>query len=342
MNNANKQIDEWFLGFRTRSVKSRTGNNSFYPKNRHSNIKPLKPGSGIANLKAAALKHPEVMVKIPTRKSANSKGMKGIRSHVDYISRNGQIELEDRDSNPINGKKAINQFLNGWKNLDIPEKSKYREALNVVLSMPPGTHPGAVKNAAKAFAREQFEHHEYLLAQHTDQAHPHVHICVLMRDDSGKRMNPRKNDLFEWRVRFAEKLREEGVVCAATRRQHRGQTKKQDKFPLRQMRMRGAAANVHRKEALSLIEALKNNDRPKHPFIRETLQTRGIITEEYGLIARELYKMGKKEEARIISQLAKEVKQADFTTQAQQRFDQARTTISTTLHTHLPDRETKR
>ena len=52
--------------------------------------------------------------------------------------------------------------------------------------------------------------------------HPHVHLCVLMRDTYGQRLNPRKNDLFEWRVRFAEKLREEGVECAATKRQHRG------------------------------------------------------------------------------------------------------------------------
>lgn len=319
MRNTLNAIDGWFLGH-TRSVKPKPGIN-IYPKNDR-RTKPLKTGAGIANLKAAALKHPEVMIKIPARKSANSRGMQGIRSHLDYISRNGKVELEDRDGHAIKGKKAVNQFLDGWKNLNIPEKGKYREALNVVLSMPPGTNPEAVRNAAREFAREQFEYHEYVFAQHTDQKHPHVHICVLMRDDFGKRMNPRKNDLFEWRVRFAEKLRDEGVVCAATRRQHRGQTKKREQFTLRQMRRRGAVGNTHREEALALIEALKNNDRPKHPFIRETMQTRGIIIEEYGLIARELYKLGNKEEARIISQLAKAVKQAGFTTQAQQWFDE--------------------
>ncbi|WP_434779307.1 relaxase/mobilization nuclease domain-containing protein [Neisseria sp. Ec49-e6-T10] len=319
MNDLNKRVDDWFLGYKTRSVKSKSGAD-ISPRN-HSKVKPLKSGSGIVNLKAAALKHPEVMVKVPTRKSTNSKGMKGIRSHVDYISRNGQLELEDRDGHIIKGKKEINQHLADWKKLNIPEKSKYREALNVVLSMPAGTDPVAVKNAARAFAQEQFEHHEYLFTQHLDQQHPHVHICVLMRDEYGKRMNPRKNDLFEWRVRFAEKLRDEGVLCAATKRQHRGRTQKSEKFSLREMRMRGAVANVHKLEAQFLIEALKNNDRPKHPFIKETMETRGIVTENYGLIARELYKMGNKEEARIISQLAKEVNQAGFTTQAQQQFD---------------------
>ncbi|WP_434779028.1 relaxase/mobilization nuclease domain-containing protein [Neisseria sp. Ec49-e6-T10] len=320
MSDLNKRVDDWFLGYKTRSVKSKSGAD-ISPRN-HSKVKPLKSGSGIANLKAAALKHPEVMVKVPTRKSANSKGMKGIRSHVDYISRNGQLELEDRDGNIIKGKSEINQHLADWKKLNIPEKSKHREALNVVLSMPAGTDPVAVKNAARAFAQEQFEHHEYLFTQHLDQQHPHVHICVLMRDEFGKRMNPRKNDLFEWRVRFAEKLRDEGVQCAATRRQHRGRTQKPEESRLRRMRLRGSPANIHKIEALALVEALKNNDRPKHPFIKETMQTRDIIVENYGLIARELYKMGNKEEARIISKLAKEVSQANFTTQPQQRFDE--------------------
>ena len=349
MNQLHRNIDEWFLGYKTRRTKPKSGQDIHLNKNHSSpstdtqsgftysptknkssqgvyprgsiSSKPLKAGFGVANLKAAALKHPEVMVKIPTRKSANSKGMKGIRNHVDYISRNGELALEDRDGNLISGKKEINEFLKGWKNLNIPEKSKYKEALNVVLSMPAGTDPVAVKNAARTFAEEQFEKHEYLFVQHLDQQHPHVHICVLMRDEQGKRMNPRKNDLFEWRVRFAEKLREEGVVCAATRRQHRGRTQKPENSRLRRMRKRGSPANVHKLEALELLEALKNNDRPKHPFLKETMQTRGIIVEKYGLIARELYKMGNKEEARILSKLAKEVNQAGFTTQPQQRFD---------------------
>jgi hypothetical protein len=87
--------------------------------------------------------------------------------------------------------------------------------------MPAGTPPQAVKDAAREFAAEQFQGHQYAFALHTDSerpdepAHPHVHLCVLMRDEFGQRLNPRKNDLFEWRLRFAEKMREQGVPCAA-------------------------------------------------------------------------------------------------------------------------------
>ena len=130
-----------------------------------------------------------------------------------------------------------------------------------------------------------------------------------------------KNDLFEWRVRFAEKLREEGVLCAATKRQHRGKTLKPENSFVRSIRSRGDLPDRYKQQAEELIEAVKNSDRPKHPFLREAMQTRGLVLEEYGKIAKELYKMGNKTEARIISKLAKEVAGESFDTQAQRQYD---------------------
>ena len=77
----------------------------------------------------------------------------------------------------------------------------------------------------------------------------------------------------------------------------------------------------YKQQAEELIEAVKNSDRPKHPFLREAMQTRGLVLEEYGKIAKELYKMGNKTEARIISKLAKEVAGESFDTQAQRQYD---------------------
>ena len=318
-------IDDWLLGYKTRAVKGKSSASLNFGGRQSKH--PLKPGCGLANLRAAALKQPEVMVKIPRRKSGASTGLKGVRNHLSYISRNGELEVENQDGEILNGKKDINELTKHWKKLGIPEASKYREAINVVLSMPAHTPPDAVRNAARKFAQEQFDGHQYVFALHTDRdrpnepAHPHVHLCVLMRDEYGHRINPRKNDLFEWRVRFAEKLREEGVACAATRRQHRGITRKGEDFVLRSMRQRGFVGNVHKEQAKSLIEALANNDRPKNLFLKEAMQTRGIIIGEYGLIAKELYKLGHKTEAKIVGQLAKEVSQSDFSTKAQASFD---------------------
>lgn len=192
--------------------------------------------------------------------------------------------------------------------------------------MPAGTPPEAVKNAAREFAAEQFQGHQYAFALHTDSerpdepAHPHVHQCVLIRDEYGQRLNPRKNDLFEWRLRFAEKMREQGVPCAATRRQHRGVTIKENST-LKAMQKRGHVGQVHKRQAQELIEALQNSKRPVHLFMKEAVQTRADIVDTYKQISKELYKGGHKIEARLLSKFAKEVINAGFTTQAQKVFD---------------------
>lgn len=321
-----RSVDDWFLGFHTRAVRPKATSGIGIGKSRQS-AKPLKPGSGLANLRAAALKHPEVMVKIPRRRNPHTKGMNGIRNHLDYVSRNGEVTLETQSGEKLQGKAAVKQLQQDWKNLGIPEHSKHKEYLSIVLSMPAGTDPDAVLKAAGNFAAEQFEDHQYVFALHHESdrpgepAHPHVHLCVLMRDAFGHRMNPRKSDLFEWRVRFAEKLREEGVECAATRRQHRGKTQKPENNTLIAIRRRGEVSHVHRQQAEALITALKNNDRPKHLFLKEAMRSRSIITAEYGLIAKELYKMGHKTEARIVSRLTKEVSGKDFNTRAQEAYD---------------------
>lgn len=306
----NYRVDNWFLGFE-RSIKPRKGGGGGHG---------FKPGTGIKNLLSAGLKNPEVMVKIPKR-TGNSSGMKGVKNHLDYISRNGSLELENQDGHKISGTKEIKETLNDWRKFGIPENSEKREALNLVLSMPPGTDPKAVKDAAREFAKEQFKGHQYVFVLHTDEPHPHVHLAVSMRDELGKRMNPRKNDLFHWRVRFAEKMREQGVDCAATKRQHRGKAQKGEHSILRNMQKRGAVSEIQKNQVEELITAIKENKRPLHPFLKEHLATKSMIGEEYRFLAKELYQAGLKTEARAISTLNRDVMQADNKTRAQDSFD---------------------
>ncbi len=87
-----------------------------------------------------------------------------------------------------------------------------------------------------------------LTSDHIAKLHPFIDdhtqrvgdVLLANRRRFGQRMNPRKNDLFEWWVRFAEKLRDEGVLCAATRCVHRGKTQKGEPGIQRQIRGRGA------------------------------------------------------------------------------------------------------
>ncbi len=320
-------LDKWFL-YDTFAVQGRR-----HPLSGGSK-RPLKTGTALTNLRAAARKHPEVMVKIPKRHSSHSKGMKGIRNHLDYVSRNGKVELETQDGEKLNGKKAVKNHLDHWRDtLGIAEETKHREALNIVLSMPAGTPPQAVLNAAREFAAEQFKDHQYAFGLHHESddpkepPHPHVHLCVLMRDSMGRRINPRKNDLFEWRVRFAEKLRDEGVQCAATRRQHRGKTVKGKNGAVHAIdrrlakRQSGSKSRVSTERDSSLKEALQNGRRPENPYRSKSTDTRAQLVKRYKGLARSLYASGMKTEARDIAKLAQQLAEASHDTRMQQEYD---------------------
>jgi relaxase-like protein len=163
---------------------------------------------------------PEVMVKI-TNKASGAQGMGAVRRHLRYISRNGRVELEDQDGMTVLGREARHDLTDAWHlgGWGIPDESRRREVFNVLLSMPPGTDRQAVRDAARAFAAEEFgDGRRYVFAAHDDEEHPHVHLTVHVRGPDGSRLNPRRHDLQRWRERFAQKLREHGVEANATRR----------------------------------------------------------------------------------------------------------------------------
>ncbi|TDN67161.1 relaxase/mobilization nuclease domain-containing protein [Paraburkholderia sp. BL10I2N1] len=188
-------------------------------------------------LKAA----PEVMVKI-TNRASGAQGMGAVRRHLRYISRNGEIELEDQDGQLIAGAAAVGDLAHAWQlgGWGIPEESQRREVFNVLLSMPPGTDRQAVRGAARAFAADEFgDGRSYVFAAHDDEAHPHVHLSVQVRGRNGRRLHPCPKDLQRWRERFAQQLRAHGVEANATSRRTRGATQRYPKQAVVRMLDRG-------------------------------------------------------------------------------------------------------
>ncbi|WP_342706060.1 relaxase/mobilization nuclease domain-containing protein [Burkholderia arboris] len=174
---------------------------------------------------------PEVMVKI-TNKASSAQGVDAVRRHLRYISRNGQVELEDQNGDRITGADAVRDLVRTWHlgGWGIPQTSHRREVFNILLSMPPGTNRQAVCDAARDFAAVEFgDGRAYVFAAHDDEAHPHVHLSVQVRGPDGRRLNPRRQDLRRWRERFAEQLREHGVEANATPRRTRGVTQRYPK-----------------------------------------------------------------------------------------------------------------
>lgn len=231
------KLDEW--GSRLFNVSTET-----LPRPRRSTrsafgaARPVRPGGRLRTsqaratyvrqkLQAMVRRSPQVVVKLVRA----PKGMKGISNNLTYISRDGQLEIEDQDGQVILGKEAVADLKDEWRDGGLPilADSTMRDAFHLVLSMPTRTDPLSVQRAARDFATREFAGFQYAMVLHTFETdpdpnpspHPHVHLTVKAAGIDGVRLNPRKADLQRWREGFAEALREHGIEATTTSRIHR-------------------------------------------------------------------------------------------------------------------------
>lgn len=269
-------------------------------------------------------KTPEVMVKI----TGGAKDKRGMKAHLDYISRNADLPLEDQDGKLIAGRDAVRELHRGWVANEalspgqsrIPDEDGYRkEAFNIMLSMPPGTPPEAVREAAKAFAGATFADHQYAFVMHTDEKHPHVHLCVRAVDRDGHRMNPRKADLQEWREAFAEQLRERGIDANATKRAVRGRPRrgiKQAVYHIDRDHQRDPSkrqpSRVAQARSRELHDEATGKAPPRrHPGEKQLAVTRRDVVHAYGAIASALAKSENPEDRKLALEIVGHVKRMD-------------------------------
>lgn len=245
-------------------------------------------------------KTPEVMVKV----TGGGKGMKAIRAHLDYISRNGQEPLETDQGDIVAGRDALKELREEWEIGSfgvIPEESNRRHAYNIILSMPPGTDRKGVHDAARDFAAEQFGgQYKYVFVSHHDELHPHVHLCVAARGLDGTRLNPRKDDLQHWRESFADHLREHGIEANATRRQARGVNRKAVPQAVNQMRKRGTNPRHY--------EDPNDRPNPHNPYADKQAKTRSRVVQAYGEMAKALAESEDVEDRKTAVQIVELVK----------------------------------
>src|SRR5437016_3180931 len=191
---------------------------------------------------------PEVMIKV----SGGARTLRGVRSHLDYIGREGKGEAETDEGVGLRERGFEKDLVKDWDlDLDVPRYTARAIAAgrkppklvhNLVFSMPKGTPPDKLLKAVRTFARETFAlQHRYALALHTDQGHPHVHVVVKSESEQGVRLNIRKATLREWRQDFARYLRELGVEANATERAVRGEIRPQKATSIHRAMMRGAS-----------------------------------------------------------------------------------------------------
>ena len=254
---------------------------------------------------------PEVMVKI----TGFSKSAGGVKSNLEYITRNGKVELEDSKGGIYSGKESVKEFFNDWNDFDREgRRQNQRDTMKLVLSMPEGTDPDKLKNAAREFLKESFgANHEYAFALHTDDKHPHVHIAIKTLGFDERRLNPRKADIQHWRESFAEKLRENGIEAEATPRVVRGVVKKSEAQIIRHIEAEEAKRKPRKstvkesQRAQAVAELKTRNNEPMKPWEKAIRKNQQEVKAAWLDAADELNNQGTPEDKTLASRMRRYV-----------------------------------
>jgi hypothetical protein len=261
----------------------------------------------VEQIRRTVQRAPEAVVKVLPR---DSNDLKAVGKHLDYIGRNGKLELETDDGERLGGR-AGRALLEDW-DLDIDDvrrqatlaATKGRKPPKLVhklmFSMPPGTPPDKVLGAARNFAREEFwGQHRYAFTLHTDEPHPHVHLVLKAVSEQGVRLNIKKATLRHWRSEFARNLRLLGVEANATERAVRGETTKTRKDGIYRASQRGDSTYVRAQAEAVAAELLKGNTRAE-PGKRNLVETRKAVERGWRSVADKLAKDGHQDLARDV------------------------------------------
>ena len=206
----------------------------------------------ISILERTARRAPEVVVRVTGRQHGGGH----VLANFAYISRLGHgpdksLELETSDGDVIRDGRDMQVLAQDWHEWEMGGDARRKGAtsLSMILSMPSGTDPEALRGAALDFARQEFSNRSWVASLHVDRDHPHVHLTFARRDHDGRRFHPDRDDLFRYRQRFAEKLRDRGIEANATPAKARGLDPKHEPIAARKVREKGRTPQIDRSRA---------------------------------------------------------------------------------------------
>ena len=244
-------------------------------------------GRGMATIRRLVSKAPEVMVKV----SGGARGAKQLREHLSYITRNGELVAET-PSGDLRGRDEVGEAARAWWDkrgeAQGAHRRNSRETVNLVLSMPPGTDRDKLLAAARLFAGRTFgANHDYLLVEHRDTEHPHVHLTVRALGHDLVRLNPKKADLQMWREGLALELRGQGIAAEATPRRSRGVVRKGQRQAVRHLDGRGKSKVQRDKVAAILKDLTQRTAAGENPWATAAKWKQKQIRTAWGQLAAE-------------------------------------------------------
>jgi len=141
-------------------------------------------------------------------------GVEGVRRAFELL------EKADKSVLRQNGERVAPEDLKAlereWMQTLAPRAS--RDLFHVVFSARAGTDPVRFTRAVESALDREFGDHRFAYALHQDRRHVHVHAVIVSRSILGRKLDPRKADLYRYRETLAEAAREQGIAMVATRK----------------------------------------------------------------------------------------------------------------------------
>lgn len=291
----------------------------------------MRMTSALGRIGRVARRRPEVMVKV----TGSAHGFRSLKEHLAYITRNGNLIGEREDGSLIEGVANVRSLAEEWWDQGgVNRPARARDTINLILSMPPGTNPQAVAEAARAFAQKTFGgNYDYLLAHHNRDCdpkrpeNPHAHLTIRTRGWHGQRLDPRKHDLQAWREAFAAELRERGVIAEATRRRVRGVVRKGQRQAIRHMDARRASRVTQWKLQQAIKTVAAGKDAPDaESWIKAAKERQRKVRRAWNTLAAAFEQAGQPKLAQEIKQFVNAMppeltERGHFLAQARMLFD---------------------
>ena len=210
----------------------------------------------------SARRIPQAVVKI----TSFAHGAKKVRELMQYISRDGKLELESDSGASIANVEQQRQLVKDWAD-GFDRSPRSRDAVHIVFSMPRGSDPEALRRSVRTVMTRHFAGHQSVWAIHTDQDHPHAHAILVMRSPNlDKKLEFKKQDLYRLREVFAEAAREEGVEMAVSPRAARGVGKKGRRGVAYRLKQRGLVPRAEKETAREVMDAVQKGDLSEKPW----------------------------------------------------------------------------
>jgi len=217
-----------------------------------------------------------------------------VKNMVDYISRDGDLELVDQDGNPVQHEDERVALIEDWQD-GFSKRKNPRLAVHMIVSAPETAKAQDVIKASKEWAKENLADFDFVQVTHLDEPNVHTHFIVAKKPNR-KRLSFSPKEIQEMKDSWAKIGSANNIPMVSSSRLERGKTRKSLKQEAIHIRRRDGFTKSDLQAAEEVLgEATQQTENPWENVIQNRLTSERA---EYEGIAKALDVLASKDPAR--------------------------------------------